>query len=448
MSGRRPPLLNPTPVDSVEGLRKLILPNGLTVYLLHRGNAPLLSARLIFPRGSAASPTGKSGLADLTAQLLRRGTQKRSRDQITDQLESAGTDLGVWVTDDSTRISLTAEPRAAAPLLGLVSELLRKPSFPKREVAAHRERTCDQLQSSLDDAEWIANRATYRAVFPGHPYGVPSEGWVKEVAQLHRRDARVFAEGYTARGAALVLSGAVDGDSLEAWLRPFRLLPKGAPAAFKLAAPAPLRGRQVVIVDKPDATQTQIRIAAQGFRRDAPELVAAVLGNGVLGDGFASRLVNEVRVNRGLTYGISSRFGAMEVGGLFLVRSFTRVEKAAELISVVLDQLAKLRDEGPLEEELRRVRTYLGGAFRLGTETPDQIGSHVADAFRYGLGEDWIRRYPKLLAETPRESVAAALAEHLPLERFRIVAVGPAATLAPKLKRFGPVEVLSLTGIS
>ena len=145
---------------------------------------------------------------------------------------------------------------------------------------------------------------------------------------------------------------------------------------------------------------------------------------------------------------ISSRFGALVAGGLFLVRSFTRTEKARELVDVVIEQMTKLLDEGPGEEELRRVRTYLGGAFRLGTETVDQVGSHVADAFRYGLGEDWVARYPKLLEETPREAVAAALAHRLPVADLRIVAVGPAAELQKQFKGFGPIEVLPLKSVA
>jgi zinc protease len=209
-----------------------------------------------------------------------------------------------------------------------------------------------------------------------------------------------------------------------------------------------MRGRQVLIVDKPDATQAQLRLVGSGFRRDAPDFVAALLGNGVLGDGFSSRLVNEVRVNRGLTYGISSRFGALAVGGLFAVRSSTRTEKAGELIEVVLEQIARLRADGPQEEELARVRTYLGGSFRLGTETPDQVGAQLAEIFRHNLGEDWLVRYPRMLEETPREAVMSALSAHLPEEQFRVVAVGRAAVLEKQLKRFGPVEVSSLADLA
>jgi zinc protease len=434
-------------IDSVPGLSRLSLANGLTVYVLRRERAPLISARLMFPRGSAVSPPGQSGLAAMTAQLLRRGTEHHSAEEIDGLLEGAGSDLGVLVNDDLTRFSLTCEPGAAIKLFALLSELLRQATFPKREVSGLRERTCDQLKGSLDDAEWIAGRATYRVAFAGHPYAVPSEGWSREVASLGRKEVRSFAEGsYTARGACLVLAGAVG--KIETLLRPFAALRAGTPIPSRLAAPPPLRARHVLIVDKPDATQAQIRIVGEGLARDSPELVAAILGNGVLGDGFSSRLVNEVRVNRGLTYGISSRFGALAAGGLFLVRSFTRLEKVGELVKVVLEQLERLRDEGPAEEELARVRTYLGGGFRLGTETADQVGAQVADAFRYGLGEDWLVRYPQLLDETPREAVSETLRAHLPVERYRVVAVGPAVDLEKQLKRFGTVEVIPLAEIA
>ena len=432
-------------VEGVPGLGRLSLPNGLTVYVLQRENSQLISARLLFPRGSASCPPGQSGLAELTAQLLRRGTESTSAEAIDALLEDAGSDLGVWVNDDTTRFSLTCEPRSAAKLLALLGDLLSHPAFPKREVAKLRERTCDQLKGALDDADWVANRATYQAAFPGHPYGVPSEGWSRELEALGRKEVRTFAEGYIARGACLVLAGRVQ--DLEALVRPFLGLRAGAARPARLAAPAALQGRQVVIVDKPDATQTQVRLVASGFRKDSPDLIAALLGNAVLGEGFSSRLVNEVRVNRGLTYGISSRFGSLAAGGLFVVRSSTRTEKVAELVEVVLEQMQRLRTDGPEEQELSRVRTYLGGSFRLGSETADQVGAQVAEAFRHGLGEDWLVRYPRLLEETPREAVLAALEAHLPSDRFRVVAVGPAKELEQQLARFGAVQIVPLTEI-
>lgn len=436
-------LPKPVAVAAIPGLSRLTLSNGLTVFLLSRARAPLVSLRLQFSRGSAVVPAGKSGLADLTAQLLRRGTERHSAEAIDEMLEGAGTDLGVSVSDDSTCFTLTAEPPSAPRLFGLLGELLRLASFPKQEVTALRERTCDQLKASLDDAEWVATRAAYRTVFAGHPYGVPSEGWSSELAGLGRKDVRAFGSGFFGRGACLVLAGAVT-EPLDVLLRPFLRLPAGPEPANKLSVPPALRGRHVVIVDKPDATQAQIRLVGTGLRRGAADLIPAILGNGVLGDGFSSRLVNEVRVNRGLTYGISSRFGALEVGGLFAVRSFTRLDKVSELVQVVIDQMSLLRDEGPSEEELSRVRTYLGGAYRIGTETPEQVGAHTADAFRYGLGDDWLARYPRLLGETPREAVGAALRAYLPVEKLRVVAVGPAVKLERQLKRFGSVEVIAL----
>ncbi len=444
MTRARTGALAAAPVAEVEGLSRADLPNGLRVYFLHREGSPLLSARLVFPRGSARAPAGKSGLAELTAQLLRRGTHAHSADEINEILEGAGTDLGTWVSDDSTRLTVSMEARTAERLLQLVAELLREPLFPKGEVASLRDRTCSQLKSSLDDAEWVASRAAYRAVFAGHVYGLPAEGWVREVAALRRKDFRDFAHGYVGRGAALVLAGDLKKAPLEAWLEPLRLLPLGPSTLTPLEATKPLQGRGVLIVDKRDASQTQIRLVGTGFRRDAEDYVPAVLGNAVLGEGFSSRLVNEVRVNRGLTYGISSRFGALVAGGMFIVRSFTRLDKVAELVDVVVGEMQRLRDDGPTDEELARVRTYLGGAFRLGTETADQVGSQVLDAFRGGMGDDWVVRYPRLLEETSRAEVAEALRRRLPVDAWRVVAVGPAKELERKLKRFGPVEVVPL----
>jgi len=437
-------------MDFLTGLEGEELPNGLRVRLLPRAGVPLVAVRLTLPRGTARAGPGKAGLGDLTSQLLRRGTQLRSASQMDEALERLGVDFQAGAGDDSSAMRLTAPAALLKPALRLMCELMHRPSFPAREVALLRSRTLAAIRSDLDQADSVADRAVDREFFGSHPYGVPSEGWSREVARLDRSDVvRFHRRSYGAGGATLVMVGALDpAAALRAVRSVFAKVGRGPKDAASLPPAPPLAGQRVFLVDKPDATQSQIRIAGPGLRRDSPSLVACILGNAVLGGGFSSRLVNEVRVNRGLSYGVSSRLSAREVGGMFCIRSFTRVDQAAQLVQVCLDEVARLREEGPTEDELVRTRAFLRGSYQLGNETSEQLAATTAEALRYGLGEDWPTRYLKSLQETPRSAIRTALREHILPSGRLIVAVGPGRALERQLKRFGPVQVVPLRSLA
>jgi zinc protease len=204
----------------------------------------------------------------------------------------------------------------------------------------------------------------------------------------------------------------------------------------------------VVVVDKPDATQAQIRIALPALARSTPDYFPAVAANAVFGGGFTSRLVEAIRVNRGLSYGVRSRFAMNRGGGLFFISSFTKTETAAELVEVALDEAARFADGGPDREELARAQAWLAGLHPLSLETNEQLAEKLADAWLYGFPLEQVTEYaPRIRAVTAEECVALARA-WFPLDgRGAIVAVGRAREVARQLKRFGPVEVLPSTRI-
>jgi zinc protease len=437
-------------MDLLSGLTGEDLGNGLCLRLLPRSGVPLVAVRLTLPRGTARAGPGKAGVADLTAQLLRRGTRRRSASQVDEALERHGIDFAAGSGDDSTVLRLSVPAALLEPALRQLFELFHRPSFPAREVMLLRRRTLAAIQADLDEADAVADRAVAREAFAPHPYAVPAEGWSRELGSLRRVDVVDFhRRSFGARGASLVLAGRLaPAAAVRLVRRIFAALDGVGPSEAPLPPVPAIAGQRVFLVDKPDATQAQIRIAGVGLRRDSPALVPCLLGNAVLGGGFSSRLVSEVRVNRGLSYGISSRLAAREAGGLFCIRSFTRVDQAGQLTQVCLDQVAKLREAGPTEEELARTRAYLRGSYQLGNETSEQLAATTAEALRYGLGEDWPRRYLELLEATPRSAVLAALRDGLLSPGRLIVAVGPARALERQLKRFGPVQVVPLRSVA
>ena len=437
------------PSPALASLEELHLPNGLTIWLWPRGRLPLSTLRFVFPSGSARTPKRKTGLCELLVDLLRRGTKQRSASAVDSALAELGTELGSSVSDDTVRLGLTVPSASVHTALSLVCELIDQPTFPNREFLSYRQHAEDSIEASLDDPEWVAGRATFQAICGAHPAPAPTDGYRRDLAKLTRGDLVGFhRQALDTHGGLLMVAG----DLVPLVRRRMMAVAAGLRGSGSAQLPVPavpgFTERSVFIVDKPDATQAQIRIACPAPRRNHPDFVASILGNGVLGGSFASRLVNEVRVNRGLTYGIGSRFVSLEAGGLFVIRSSTRLDKVAELVQVSLDEVDRLKQSGPGAEELARVRTYARGAFLLGNETPEQLSSTLADAFRYGLGSDWVTRFPALLTETPLEAITEAIRSHVLPAGYRIVAVGPAKTLEKSLRRFGRCKVVPLRAMA
>ncbi|MHB8419681.1 MAG: M16 family metallopeptidase [Myxococcales bacterium] len=423
------------------------LPNGLTVVALRHGAVPLASLRLGFASGAAAAGPRRSGLAELTAQLLRRGTRRRGARSIDEALERLGVDLGLGVDDEATRLGLTVPAARFGLAIDLLMELATRPSFPARELAAQRSRTLASIRAGLDEPTGVAERALHREVFRGHPYAEPIDGWSRELARLSRPEVLGFhRRAYRAPGGCLVAAGVLPRDVERLLERKGGALAQGSELRVVPPVP-PLQGRRVLVIDKPDATQATLRIGGHGCSARDPQLVACMAGSTVLGGGFSSRLVDEVRVNRGLAYGISSSFHPSRAGGLFVIRSATRVDEARSLVEVSLGELERLREQGPGEAELAQAVSYLRGSFELGNETGEQVAATLAGAFLQGLGTDWLARFPRLLGETTPGAVKVALERHLP-RALRVVAVGPAGRLERSLRKLGPVEVVTLASLA
>ena len=208
--------------------------------------------------------------------------------------------------------------------------------------------------------------------------------------------------------------------------------PDGARPPVRAPAPPDTR---VVVVDKPDVTQSQVRIASAGFPRKSPDYVPGIVASALLGGGFTSRLMEAIRVNRGLSYGVRSRFATSASGGVFFVSTFTKVETTAEIVEVALDETARFCDEGPTGEELERTKSYLCGLFPLSLETHDQLAEKLADLALFDLPDDDVTGCSAIASgRWRRRSARLAARRYFPLERRVVVAVGPAKAIAPRAR--------------
>jgi zinc protease len=204
-----------------------------------------------------------------------------------------------------------------------------------------------------------------------------------------------------------------------------------------LAAPARVHGRQLLLVDKPDATQTHIRVGNVAIARTDPNYIPAVVTSTILGGGFGSRLIDELRVKRSLTYGAWSYFATHVVPGEFRVGTFTKVATTGQALDLTLDVLHQFVATGPAAAELARATSLLSGQFPLQLETPSALGGKLAEFTLYGLPVTDIETYPRRILAVGDGDVRAIASRYVSTDDAAIVVVGPAATLAPQLEHFG-----------
>jgi zinc protease len=418
------------------------LAGGLRVVVGRRPGVPLAAARLLVRAGSALDPAGAFGLAHMVAATSRRGAGRRTGTAIDDLVESLGADLGGGAEEDATVHGLSAPVEVLPRLLEVLADVVTRPTFPQAEFERLRRREQAELAHDADEPGTVADRALLEAVYGGHPYGHAVEGRGRDLSRMRRRDAVAFHERWFGpESALLVVTGSVDPRQAleEAERRLGRWRPSGAPAPD--LSPAVRGARRVIVVDKPDATQAHVRIGGVAIPRRSPDYFAALLANTVLGGGFTSRLVEAIRVNRGLSYGVRSRFAVGRDTGMFAVSSFTKNESAGELVEVALDEMARFADGGPTDEEVARSSSYLAGLFPLSLETHDQWADRIGDAWMFGYELSEVPEHPARIRGVSAEEARSAARRHLPLQDGVLLVVGPAKALEKQLGRFGPVEV-------
>lgn len=422
------------------------LPNGLTVSVMPLAGLPLVTIHFELYAGSANDPAGREGAAALTARLLTKGTAHHNATEFAEAVEFEGGALSAQAGSERTVVSAEFMAEDLGLGLELLSDAIRTPTFPADEVEREREQTLAEIQSELDDPGALANRRFRDALFAGHPLGHGPKGTPAGVAALARRDLKEFHDRhYVPANAHLVVAGRFDGAALRAEIeRRFGAWESAPLPARELPAPSPVTGRRAIAVDKPDATQTQICLGNLGVPRRHPDYFPLVVGNTVLGGGFTSRLVNEVRVNRGLTYSISSAFVRYRTTGVAQISTFTKNETVRETVDLVLSEVRKIRSAGPTAAELASAKNFVKGTFTLSLEAPDDLAQTVADIRFYGLPADFVETYWRDVDAVTLADAKRALATHLPDEHLLLLFVTAADSTRAQLEGLGKLEVVPL----
>ncbi|SET71823.1 M16 family metallopeptidase [Stigmatella erecta] len=427
----------------------LELKNGARVLLVEKREIPLISFSAWLRGGSLGDPAGKEGLAALTGELLQKGAGARDAQAFAEAVDGAGGLLTVTSAREALQVDGQFLAKDAALMVELLSDLLMRPRFEAAEFDKARERMASELAAGKDgDPRLLIGTYFHAFHFAGHPYARPPHGSEASVATLRREDVLAYAKAQLGADR-LILAVVGDFDTkqlssrlqaaLGAWAR------AGTAAPVAPASPA-AKGRRVLLVDKPDATQTYFWLGNTGIARSDPARVDVGLANTVLGGRFTSLLNTELRVKSGLTYGANSLVLRDTQPGAVVLSSYTKSESTAQAIDLSLQILGRYREGGMDETMLASAKAYALGQFPPTLETGGRVASKLAELAFYGLDASDVDGYADAVQGATRERVLAAIQRVYPRpEDLTVVLIGKASAIRDMARKYGPVTEMKLS---
>lgn len=418
--------------------KKVKLKNGLTLLLMEQKEVPIINFNFIVRAGSVADPTGKEGVASMTAALLRKGTRTRTADQLAAELDFVGGELGANATFDYTSGAAEFIKKDLATGVDLFADVMLNATFPQEEVTKLLKQRVDGLKAAKDQAQAVIGTYFASYLFGNHPYGRPVTGTENSLAAITRDDiVKFYGSWYTPANTILAVTGDFNTAEMEKTLtdRFGGWATKGS-APVKVADATAFFGKKLLLVDKPDSTQTFFVIGNTGIARSNTDRIHINVINTLFGGRFTSMLNSELRIQTGLTYGARSSFDERQAKGPFVISTYTRNEKTEEAIDRTLDILKRLHEKGISEEELKSAKTYIKGLFPTSLETTDQLAATIAQLEFYGLDESDINTiYAKVDAMTLADA-QRIIKQHFPLDNLVFVLIGKASEIQSIAKKY------------
>lgn len=423
------------------------LSNGLQVVLAEAHSIPKFHGELFFRSGEALVSDRSAGLAELTAAVLRTGTARRTSRQIEEDLRRLGADLGATAGQDTSAISFAGLSEFAEPLLQIVNELAREASFPEAEFERERRQKLEEVKLERTSPGFLAGERLRKALFGAHPYArvSPSE---EQVAAYKREDLKaVYREIYTPENALLVMVGDFNPHAmLKIVEKIFGGWAGTKPAAKEAVALPRLRGRRVYFVHNPGSVQTQILVGCHAITRKNPDWIRLGLANSLYGGAFNSRLVMNIREDKGYTYSPRSGVSPLRQHGYFSISAAVRNDVVAASLTEIFYELDKLRSLPVPAAELADAQNYLTGLFSMGLATQEGLLSQFSTVELHELAEDYLETYRDKVRALASPELLAVARKYFDSANMQIVVVGDREQAEQQAALFGEVEVYDAQG--
>ena len=440
-----PPPSAPRSVQFPKPVEKT-LANGLRVIVVDRPGTPLVTTQLVIKNGGEVDPPELAGLGNMLADLVTKGTEKRSATDIAEAVEALGGSLYSTARWDSTRIGVDVMSSKVEPAIDILADVVRRPTFKEEEIERLRQQTLDDLTVELGEPGSIARYVASRIIFGDAPYGQPLAGTTETITRISRDAlAKYHGRWYRPDNAILIFGGDIRPKAAFAlaqqyfgdWKKPAEALPNlAAPKLVESGSP------RVVVIDKPDAGQAAVMVARLGIERTNPDYFGGVVANSVL-SGYSGRLNQEIRIKRGLSYGAVSQLDTRRNIGPFVASAQTKNQSAVQVADLLLGEVGRLATAAVPDVELSPRKAVVVGNFARNLETASGLVSQVATLAVYGIDFSEINRYIANVQSIQAADVQRFAGTHLGAKSTSVVIVGNAKDFLTELRQKYPqVEVI------
>jgi zinc protease len=406
-------------------VQKIVLSNGLVLLFSEDHTLPFVTLQLLINCGARRDPPGEEGLSHLTARALPLGTTAgRTSSDINEELDSMGASLAASSGRDYTIVNFRSLKKDLDKGLRLFMEVITGAAFPREEIEREVKKTLAAIQSSEDQPGEVAERAFRKALFLSGPYAHPIEGTKESVKGITREKIMHFYRAfYHPNNAIITIVGDVTAEDVKARISPLLEEWKRGEAPSASQGSTFAKGPKTVKIDR-KITQANIILGNEGISRQNPDFYALSVMNYVLGGGgFASRLVEEIRDKRGLAYSVTSFYDSGKYPGSFQVVLQTKNASARDAISLVLEEMERIRVNPISEKELDGAKNYLIGSFPLRLDTQAKLATFLNQLEYFGLGLEYPEKYPSLIRSVTREEVQRVAKTYLHPDTYILVIV-------------------------
>ena len=415
------------------------LPNGMRLVVVERHALPIVTAYMVADGGSSTDPAGRAGRAELTANLLTKGTATRSATDVVRQVETLGGAIGGDAVRDGMFLTLTVKSDQLAPAMDVFADVAMHPAFKTDELERARAQALDSLKVAYSEPGQLASMVSSRTVYGDGPYGKPADGTPGSLRAITPAD---LAAGYRAfwrpDQVTLVMTGDITPDQAEAMARRlFGDWKKPGTPLTPLPAPAPPATPRAVVVDLPGTPQAAVVVARVTIARKDPRYYPMLVAQEALGGGYSARLNQEIRVKRGLAYGAGASFQARRSPGPLAASTQTKNATVPEVIGLIRAEMARMGTDLVPAAELDARKATLVGGFGRETETTDGLAGYLAGLVLEDVAPTEIGRYSTSVNAVTAEQVRAVAKDLIDPAPASVIVVGDAGQFAPGLAAKG-----------
>ncbi len=446
----QPPKLGPPPTLKLKPVQHLKLSNGLPVILSEKHEVPLVQMSLVVKAGAVEDPQGKGGLASMTAAMMTEGAGTRTALELADAIDFLGADLRVTAGQHTTAVTLHTPLAKLDSALALMADVTLRPTFSPPELDRKRKERLTTLMQWRDEPRSLASVTFSRALYGEHPYGRYSIGSEQALRSFTSADLKRFYESsFGPNNASLIVVGDVTAGALLPKLeKAFGAWKNVTPSESALPKINQVAERRVILVDKPGAPQSEIRIGRIGVPRLTDDYYALVVMNTILGGSFSSRLNQNLREKHGYTYGAGSRFDYRPLPGPFMASAAVQTAVTDSSLIEFMKELKGILQPVP-QAELERAKNYVALSFPGDFQTVGEISSRLEELVIYGLPDNYFNDYIGHILSVTQADVERVAKKYLDPEKVDIIVVGDRSQIEKNIAalKLGPMTVMSVEDV-